>query len=117
MINGPGGQPRATRFPMEASVLFRAPGEAGWRQGYSVNISRTGVLVTSDERGLSAEDRAEFVLVLPPVRGGHGATVRCAGRVARVETVANTPECAGAGRFVLTIDEHRFVAGPASDID
>ena len=108
---GPGAQPRATRFPIETPVLYRASGEDSWRRGRSVNVSRTGVLVDAEDKGLGMDAGAEFVLALPPAGGGAGANVECRGRVARSESTGTTARAACGGRFALTIDDHWFVPG------
>jgi len=101
-------QPRATRFPLEAPVRFRAIGEAGWQTGLTVDASRTGVLLRSIDARIALRDRVEFVLTLPRVEGAHDRVeVRCRGGVARFEGDVGAAQ-ASETTLALTIDDEEF---------
>ena len=75
--------PRAFRFDLHVPVCFRAKGQQDWRQGRTENMSRSGVLFSS-EQTLKPEDDLEMLFVLPVAAGDSGAVVlSCEGRVVR----------------------------------
>lgn len=75
--------PRAPRFTLPASILYRPAGDIRWREGRTENISRSGVLF----RGVEAVDLqtpVEMVLELPAeVAGATAGASLCRGRIVR----------------------------------
>lgn len=76
-------RPRATRYEMAAEVVYRRVGEGEWRQGRTVNVSRTGVLFEASAPALPAATRIEFILLLPSPGHQGCSRVRCQGQVIR----------------------------------
>ena len=78
-----GDMPRAQRFSIQTPLKFRASGEIDWKEGETVNISRTGVLFRS-RSGMAVRAPVEMSFVLPTeVARPSGATVLCQGEVVR----------------------------------
>jgi PilZ domain-containing protein len=79
-------------------------GEQEWRQGRTENMSRSGVLFTSDDP-LSPEADVEMVFVLPVSAQGDGASVvTCQGRVVRTAF-----EAAALPRMAATFLTYQFL--------
>lgn len=81
--------PRAPRFAIPIAILYRTPGDAAWMEGWTENISRSGVLFRA-ERALELDAPVEMMLDLPtfistPVAG----QAICRGRIVRA--VAHSP--------------------------
>ena len=77
------GLPRAFRFALRVPVCFRKKGHPDWCQGRTENMSRSGVLFTSEET-LQPEVPLEMVFVLPVASTDDSAVVlQCQGRVVR----------------------------------
>ena|ERR1700730_10594548 len=75
---------RATRYPIQISMLYRSAGNRQWREGRTENISRSGVLFRTDHL-MPLQTPIEMLLPLPvEVGGGQNATVICRGRVVRM---------------------------------
>jgi hypothetical protein len=73
---------RAQRFPMHIPLHYRESGMSGWHDARTVNISRTGILIQSDE--LPQPDtlldiRLDFPLMV---------TISCGGSLVRSEEKA-----------------------------
>jgi|WetSurMetagenome_2_1015567.scaffolds.fasta_scaffold570094_1 hypothetical protein len=104
--------PRAQRYVMSAPVMYRQEGTSGWMPGWTLNISRSGVLFEASAP-VPEEAGIEFLLFLPSL-GLRGRTrVRCAGRVVRHRLVTGT-----AVSMAATIDAYDFlgvVAEPVED--
>jgi len=93
--------PRAFRFGLHVPVCFRARGQQDWRQGQTENMSRSGVLFSSDQT-LKPQDDVEMLFVLPVASGDEGAVVlSCQGRVVRaVESETPAPPFRMAATFL-----------------
>jgi hypothetical protein len=77
--------PRAPRFSIPIAILYRTPGDAAWQEGWTENISRSGVLFRADQP-IAPNTPVELMLDIPtfvstPV-AGHAI---CRGRVVRAE--------------------------------
>jgi len=80
-----GSVPRATRYPIQTRVRLRERGQTEWREGTTVNISRTGVLFQSGSV-LPAKSLIEMQIILPYyISGGFTADVLCWGPVVRTD--------------------------------
>lgn len=76
---------RSQRFPIQTSLRFREIGGAEWREGTTVNISRTGVLFQTEEK-MEPETVLEMQIVFPAsVTAGAAANIICWGPVTRTE--------------------------------
>jgi len=77
---------RAPRYPIRIPLRFRASSDAQWREGYTENISRSGVLFRTDQP-MPLQTAIEMLLALPMEIAGAGtsATVICRGRVVRTD--------------------------------
>ena len=74
---------RAPRFAIPLAILYRTPGDAAWLEGWTENISRSGVLFRADHQ-VAPETPVEMMLEIPtfiatPVAG---PTI-CRGRIVR----------------------------------
>ena len=104
------GLPRALRFALRVPVCFRAKGQNEWRQGRTENMSRSGVLLTSDET-LCAQEDVEMVFVLPMAAPGENTVViACEGRVVRSEAPPASPV-----RMAATFLSYRFLRAAAPE--
>jgi hypothetical protein len=74
--------PRAQRFAIPISILYRTPGEKEWRSGLTENISRSGVLFRADRR-MEPNTPIEMLLDLPSVVATTGGTALRRGRIVR----------------------------------
>lgn len=106
--------PRATRFAVATSIQFREPGSAEWRQGRTLNISRTGVLFVAASPLPRASSELECIVALPVFGPGPAVSVLCWGRVARVEWDETVD---GRRSAAVTIDGYRFLSrlGPQNE--
>jgi hypothetical protein len=76
---------RAPRYRLQIPLRYRSTGDEEWRDGYTENISRSGVLFRTD-RLMPSHARVEMMLALPAEVGGDAAaTVICRGRIVRTE--------------------------------
>lgn len=75
-------QPRAERYTIPVTILYRAAGEP-WQPGLAENISRSGILFRT-ERQIALDTPLELMLEVPPIveADGTGRSVR-RGRVVR----------------------------------
>ncbi|MGH9378165.1 MAG: PilZ domain-containing protein [Terriglobia bacterium] len=98
---------RAPRFPVEMSIRFHGAREPVWREGWSENISRSGIMFRCDLQ-MEADATVEMRFVLPAetLLGRPGAEVECHGLVARVEPPAGDRT---ETRLAVTIANYRFV--------
>lgn len=98
---------RATRFPIETSLLFRERGQCEWRVASTLNLSHSGMLFRTQGPLPLVGCAVEFVLMLP------------------VNGLAPTPEIRGIGKVVrltaeplpaaaMTIESHAFDCRPPS---
>ena len=68
--------PRAPRYRIAIPLRFRAAGDSTWLDGYSENISRTGLLFRADQT-LVADTFIEMMLEMPAeVTAAGGVHVR-----------------------------------------
>jgi hypothetical protein len=97
---------RASRFSIEIPFYFRQPGERGWIEGKTDNISRSGVLFRTSEV-LEERTPVEMYFAFPlEVQGRPGARVTCRGQIVR--TVPPDSEDA-LPALAATISRYRFV--------
>ena len=75
--------PRAERFALPASILYRPAGDIRWREGRAENISRSGLLF----RGMEPVDLqmpVEILMDVPEqVAGPAAGASLCRGRIVR----------------------------------
>jgi len=96
-----GHVPRAPRFAVRAPVRYRRPGEPAWSEGQTVNISRSGVLMSgsgSFDPGDAIQVRVALSAADPNV-----ADVWVLGFVTRVDRAAS-----GDPLIAAAIDTYRF---------
>ena len=80
---------RAPRFPLKVPIHYRKSGMLNWRDGSTLNISRTGVLFQADEN-LPADMKLEIRISLP-----QQTTLACQGTVVRTEPAVTTDTLKG----------------------
>lgn len=74
---------RSLRFPIHAQMRYRVVGERIWREGETVNISKSGVLFRG-EQTVAAGTPIEMNFTLPvQLQGQGGAQVSCHGVIVR----------------------------------
>lgn len=75
--------PRAARYAVPITIMYRARGDEEWLEGCTENISKSGVLVRAD-RLMPLEAPVEMLLNIPPDLPSPftGATI-CRGRIVR----------------------------------
>ncbi len=74
---------RALRFALQLAIKFRPEGQAGWREGTTENISRSGVLFRAPDL-LELNTRIEMRVALPiGASPEHFPEVFCTGRIVR----------------------------------
>ncbi|HJZ77999.1 MAG TPA: PilZ domain-containing protein [Vicinamibacterales bacterium] len=75
---------RARRYDVHTPVRYRTDSNENWHSAETKNVSRSGVLLRTDEL-LDLDMPIELILDLPTVITGEpAATVLCHGRVVRV---------------------------------
>lgn len=100
-----GWRPRERRLHFEALVLYRAKDAATWGQGWSENISRSGLLFRA-ETELATGTALELILDMPTeITGVDGAKVLCQATVARL--VPGAPKHSVS--LAVTIDGYEFL--------
>jgi len=80
---------RAPRFAIPIAILYRTPGDVSWLEGWTENISKSGVLFRADH-AIALNTPVEMMMEIPtfiatPVAG----PAICRGRIVR--TVAKSP--------------------------
>jgi PilZ domain len=75
---------RAPRYSIELPIRYRTPNAPAWHDGRTENISRSGVLIRTQEP-LPPRTPIEILIALPTEVGGGDAPVICRGRVVRTE--------------------------------
>jgi hypothetical protein len=107
----PGNQeliPRAQRFSVQVRLRYRCLGEDCWYDGWTVNMSRTGVLFRAS-KPLDPDTRIEMMLSLPPILGGESsANVFCKGQIVRVQEM---PAAENQVALAATIHRFKFLRG------
>ena len=79
----PAHSPRAQRYVIPMSMLYRAAGDPTWHEGRTENVSRSGVLFLA-EYLMRPETSIEMVLMLPiEIAGDTAGTAMCRGRIIR----------------------------------
>ena len=75
---------RARRFPLTLPIRCRRPGEEGWMEGVTINISSSGVLFRTREP-LDVDTQVEMRIVLgeSPAQAGE---LQCDGHIVRIES-------------------------------
>ena len=105
---------RAPRYPIRIALRCRASRDRDWHDGYTENISRSGVLFRSTHL-MPERTRIEMLLALPvEVGGGENATVICHGRVVRVEVAPGSDAHA---LMAATIAGYRLTHAPGDSRD
>ncbi len=101
---------RAPRFTLQLPVHYRVAGETMWRHGTTENISRSGVLIRTDQP-LEPNAPLEFSVELPTGVFGMAATeILCRGEIVRqVDAAGNDMSPALAARI---LDYHFHRTGP-----
>ena len=75
--------PRAPRFAVPMSMLYRAAGDPGWCEGRTENVSRSGVLFRAEQL-MEPNTSIDMVLMLPiEIAGDAAGTTMCRGRIVR----------------------------------
>ena len=76
---------RPARFPIRTPFRYRESGAVPWRRGFTVDISRSGVLFQA-EYTVAPKTILEMQIAFPPeMTGGVAASLFCCGPVLRCE--------------------------------
>lgn len=102
-------RPRARRFPIVTSLLYREQGESDWHEASTVNFSHSGVLFRSDGPLPGPGSALDFIVTLPLSGVTPPPRVRCTGRVARV---AEGDLAGGCHAVAVAIDDYTFESLP-----
>lgn len=87
---------RASRFPQSLPLIYRLPGEPGWQEGLTENISSSGILFSAS-RDLPVNTDLEMRIPLnPALPSGYAPTVVCHVRVVRTESRQSGTQVFGA---------------------
>jgi len=78
-------KPRTQRFPIQVPLEYRVTGEAGWNEGTTINISRSGVLFRSVKEIEPATPVSMKILFPANLTGGSGVNLMCWGHIVRSE--------------------------------
>jgi PilZ domain len=98
---------RASRYPLHLTALYQPVGDSDWREGKTVDISSSGVLIEVDDP-LPLGTSVEFRLVLPPVEPGTPqGEIHGRGRVARLAG----PPASSHWRCAVAIEQYEFNPG------
>src|SRR6266542_997 len=74
---------RGRRYPIQMTLRYRTDAEPQWQEGRTVNISRTGVLFSTNNP-LEVRTALQMILKLPAeIAGDETAEVLCLGRIVR----------------------------------
>jgi hypothetical protein len=85
----PNHAPRAPRFAIPIAILYRTPGDAAWMEGWSENISKSGVLFRA-ARVIAPDTPVELMMEIPTFIATQVAgPAICRGRIVR--SVAASP--------------------------
>lgn len=96
---------RAKRFAVAIPVRYRRSKSAEWREGTTVNISASGILVRASDSS-KPPATLDFALALPVVAQGEpGAEIRCHGSLVREVEDADHEETI----FAVSIGRYRIV--------
>jgi len=85
----PEHSPRAQRYVVPMSMLYREAGDPTWHEGRTENVSRSGVLFLA-EHLIEPDTSIEMVLMIPiEIAGDTAGTAMCHGRIIRVVDPVN----------------------------
>lgn len=100
---------RARRFTLHLRVLYRELDGKEWLEGWTENISRTGMLFRCDSP-LPVNTIVELKLQLSPGGGNeeHPAEVLCKGTVVRIEQLGGLDASTA---FAVSIQPYRIIRG------
>ena len=84
--------PRAQRFTLQLPLFYQKPGKRRWSEGRTLNISRTGILFSTEEP-LQPDSTLRIRVDFPT-----NATLTCRGSIVRATESA----------FAVRIDHSRF---------
>jgi hypothetical protein len=93
---------RARRFTLHSPVRYRTR-DGRWRRGTTENMSRSGILLRTEDDDLSLHVPVELVIELPPTLGDEAASIVCEGEIVRTAS----DESAGS-LFAASIDRYKF---------
>ena len=100
--------PRAPRFQVRIRLSYRTLGEEAWHEGWTENISRSGVLFRVN-KPLLPRTQVEMSLRLPvAIAGESSADVLCKGQIVRVREPLTVEDHHA---LAATIQEYRFLRG------
>lgn len=75
--------PRAPRYSLPITVLYRTRGDRTWLEGRTENISKSGVLVRADRR-MPVQAQIELLINIPAdLPSPFTGTTICRGRIVR----------------------------------
>jgi hypothetical protein len=98
---------RASRYPLHLTALYQPVGDIDWREGTTVDISASGVLIEVDDP-LPLGTPVEFRLVLPPVDPGTPrGEIHGRGRVTRLAG----PPASSHWQCAVAIEQYEFNTG------
>jgi hypothetical protein len=89
---------RAGRYDLRAPVRYRAAGETSWNEGFTLNVSDSGVLIAGE---LPVLEPVTVIVLLPSSSG----CLAAAGRIARV---TNTATSATGSTFAIAVPQFRI---------
>ncbi len=79
----PHRSPRAPRFSIPITILYRNPGDTAWLEGRTENISRSGVLFRADS-DFELDTPVEMMMDIPSwIATPAAGTTICRGRIVR----------------------------------
>lgn len=81
--------PRAQRYILLMSMLYREAGDPTWHEGRTENVSRSGVLFLA-EHLIEPDTSIEMVLMIPmEIAGDTAGKAMCHGRIVRAVDPVN----------------------------
>ncbi len=86
--------PRAMRYAMTAPIRYRVAGSRDWNAGMTLNISRSGVLFTSEGEILPGAVIDMWLALPPAFDNTQGAELVSTGVVVRGDPAAGAPQFA-----------------------
>ena len=96
---------RAPRYEIASAILYRRVGAEFWREGCTVDMSRTGVLFRGPLPALPDGAAIEMILSLPEQGAVTCARVHCTGTIIR--SGASEPD--GQVCTTASIDDYEFM--------
>jgi hypothetical protein len=106
-------KPRAQRFPIETRFRYRIGGEPAWREGTTINISRSGILFRA-QKEIVPRAMLQMRIVFPSELTGYDpVSIVCWGPVIRSESDG----ASGSDRMLAAaIIRYRFIQEDSSDL-